>query len=103
MKAIQQNAELAVKSLLKETYHKFGGRPLEAVDYMDDGSPIKLRITIDGEKGVADFDFTGTGPEVYGKFTFLEHRREQRTHGKLPRQEAPMHRKPSFTRPSSMS
>ena len=32
---------------------------------MDDGSPIKLKITIDGEKGEAVFDFDGTGPEVY--------------------------------------
>jgi 5-oxoprolinase (ATP-hydrolysing) len=33
---------------------------------MDDGSPIKLKITIDESTGSADFDFTGTGPEVYG-------------------------------------
>jgi len=33
---------------------------------MDDGSPIKLKITIDAEKGEAVFDFDGTGPEVYG-------------------------------------
>jgi 5-oxoprolinase (ATP-hydrolysing) len=33
---------------------------------MDDGSPITLKITINGEDGTADFDFTGTGPEVYG-------------------------------------
>ncbi|KAJ9157698.1 5-oxoprolinase (ATP-hydrolyzing) [Pleurostoma richardsiae] len=66
MKAIQENAELAVRRLLKETYAKSGGQPLEAVDYMDDGSPIKLKITINGTDGTADFDFTGTGPEVYG-------------------------------------
>jgi 5-oxoprolinase (ATP-hydrolysing) len=33
---------------------------------MDDGSPIKLKITIDAENGEAVFDFDGTGPEVYG-------------------------------------
>ncbi|KAJ6438104.1 putative 5-oxoprolinase protein [Purpureocillium lavendulum] len=66
MKAIQNNAELAVRQLLKDTFEKSGGRPLEAVEFMDDGSPIKLKITIDSENGTADFDFSGTGPEVYG-------------------------------------
>ena len=33
---------------------------------MDDGTPIVLKITIDGDTGSAIFDFTGTGPEVYG-------------------------------------
>lgn len=33
---------------------------------MDDGTPIKLSITIDANSGSADFDFTGTGPEVWG-------------------------------------
>ena len=65
MRAIQENAEIAVRRLLKDTYKKFG-KVLEAVDYMDDGSPIKLKITIDESTGSADFDFTGTGPEVYG-------------------------------------
>ncbi|KJR89571.1 5-oxoprolinase (ATP-hydrolyzing) [Sporothrix schenckii 1099-18] len=66
MRAIQDNAEIAVRRLLKETFTRFGGRPMEATEFMDDGSPIKLKITIDGDAGTADFDFTGTGPEVYG-------------------------------------
>ncbi|KAK5119216.1 hypothetical protein LTR85_007830 [Meristemomyces frigidus] len=66
MKNIQDNAELSVKNLLKDVSKRFEGRDLSAVDYMDDGSPIKLKITIDAEKGEAVFDFTGTGPEVYG-------------------------------------
>lgn len=66
MYAIQSTAELAVRNLLKDLYKKFGGRPLEAIDYMDDGSPIQLKVTIDGESGSAVFDFEGTGPEVYG-------------------------------------
>ena len=66
MKAIQENAEIAVRRLLKDTYEK-SGSILEAVDYMDDGSPIKLKITIYQTTGSADFDFTGTGPEVYGQ------------------------------------
>jgi 5-oxoprolinase (ATP-hydrolysing) len=65
MRAIQENAEIAVRRLLKATYQK-SGKVLEATDYMDDGSPINLKITIDESTGSADFDFTGTGPEVYG-------------------------------------
>ena len=66
MHNIQDNAELSVKNLLKSVSKRFEGQDLSAVDYMDDGSPIKLKITIDAEKGGAVFDFTGTGPEVYG-------------------------------------
>ena len=33
---------------------------------MDDGSPIRLAVTIDSRDGSATFDFEGTGPEVYG-------------------------------------
>jgi 5-oxoprolinase (ATP-hydrolysing) len=33
---------------------------------MDDGSPIRLAIEINGETGDAVFDFTGTGPQVLG-------------------------------------
>ncbi|CAK7201348.1 hypothetical protein SEUCBS139899_004052 [Sporothrix eucalyptigena] len=66
MRAIQENAEIAVRRLLKETFVRFNGQPMEATEFMDDGSPIKLKITINGEAGTADFDFSGTGPEVYG-------------------------------------
>ncbi|KAJ3341068.1 hypothetical protein HDU93_005700 [Gonapodya sp. JEL0774] len=65
MAYIRQNAELAVRSLLMEVCSKHG-KVLEAEDYMDDGSPIKLTVTIDPESRSATFDFTGTGPEVYG-------------------------------------
>ncbi|RAK98456.1 5-oxoprolinase [Aspergillus ibericus CBS 121593] len=66
MYAIQATAETAVRNLLKDLYKRFGGQPLEAVDYMDDGTPIKLKVTINGSDGSAVFDFAGTGPEVYG-------------------------------------
>lgn len=33
---------------------------------MDDGSEIRLAVTIDKRDGSAIFDFAGTGPEVYG-------------------------------------
>ncbi|KJK91490.1 hypothetical protein H633G_04637 [Metarhizium anisopliae BRIP 53284] len=63
---IQRNAELCVRNLLKDIYKRFKGKNLEAVDYMDEGTPIRLKITIDPDKGSADFDFAGTGPQVYG-------------------------------------
>ena len=66
MRAIQSNAETSVNNLLKSISERFAGKELSAVDYMDDGSPIHLRISIDPHKGEAVFDFTGTGPEVYG-------------------------------------
>lgn len=68
MKNIQENAELSVRKLLRDVNRKFQGQQLSAIDYMDDGSPIQLKITIDAEKGEALFDFDGTGPEVYGSF-----------------------------------
>ena len=70
MISIQNNAELSVRNLLKDVSKRFEGQDLSAVDYMDDGSPIKLKIMIDAEKGEAVFDFAGTGPEVYGKSPF---------------------------------
>lgn len=63
---IRHNAESAVKNLLREVAESQRGRDLIAVDYMDDGTPIKLRVSIDEKEGTAIFDFEGTGPEVYG-------------------------------------
>jgi len=69
MRNIQDNAEQSVRNLLKQVSKRFEGQDLSAVDYMDDGSPIRLKISIDAEKGEAVFDFEGTGPEVYGEFS----------------------------------
>jgi len=33
---------------------------------MDDGTPIRLKVLVDGTDGTAHFDFTGTGPQVLG-------------------------------------
>ncbi|KAG9295775.1 hypothetical protein G9A89_009003 [Geosiphon pyriformis] len=66
MMYIRENAELSVRKLLKDVNRRMGGKNLKAVDYMDDGSPIQLEISIDGKNGTAVFDFHGTGPEVYG-------------------------------------
>ncbi|CAG8659549.1 10949_t:CDS:2, partial [Cetraspora pellucida] len=65
MMHIRKNAELSVRNLLKTISHRLGHNILKAVDYMDDGTPIELQITIDEKEGSAIFDFTGTGPEVY--------------------------------------
>lgn len=65
MYAIQETAELAVRNLLKGLYHRYEGRPLEATEFMDDGTPIRLKITIEPD-GSAVFDFHGTGPEIHG-------------------------------------
>ncbi|KAJ4306089.1 hypothetical protein N0V88_000885 [Collariella sp. IMI 366227] len=66
MLAIQKNAEFQVRSLLRTVHARFNGASLSAEDFMDDGTPIRLSITISPEKGEALFDFSGTGPEVYG-------------------------------------
>ncbi|EEY14611.1 5-oxoprolinase [Verticillium alfalfae VaMs.102] len=66
MFAIQANAEQAVRALLKTMHAAMPPGGLRATDYMDDGTPIALAITIDPATGDAVFDFTGTGPQVYG-------------------------------------
>ncbi len=66
MRAITFNAEMVVRDFFKKEYQKRGGKPLEAEDFFDDGTIVKLKITIDGNKGEAFFDFTGTGQETYG-------------------------------------
>ncbi|KAL1311549.1 hypothetical protein AAFC00_001669 [Neodothiora populina] len=72
MHSIQDNAEQSVRALLKQVSKRFEGQDLSAIDFMDDGSPIKLKVSIDSEKGEAVFDFTGTGPEVYGNINAPE-------------------------------
>ncbi|WVN85371.1 uncharacterized protein L203_100516 [Cryptococcus depauperatus CBS 7841] len=66
MEYIRNNAEQAVRKMLIEAADKAGTNVLRAVDYLDDGSPIALTITIDRSNGSAVFDFEGTGPELRG-------------------------------------
>ena len=70
MNHIQKNASECVRDMLKEialnTKQRTGNTILNAEEFMDDGSPIKLLITINENDGTAVFDFTGTGYEVYG-------------------------------------
>ncbi|GAA6038693.1 hypothetical protein JCM8097_002349 [Rhodosporidiobolus ruineniae] len=68
MRAIRNNAENAVRDFFKQTYDRFEGRPLHAIDYMDDGTPIEMTVTIDRETGNAKVDFTGTGPESWSNY-----------------------------------
>ncbi|KAK7959963.1 uncharacterized protein PG986_004817 [Apiospora aurea] len=63
MRMIQENAEVAVRNYLRGAYGRFGGRPLQARDYLDNGSMMQVAITID-ETGFATFDFTGTSCEM---------------------------------------
>jgi len=66
---IQRNAESAVRDMLRQfslecKLPEVG--TVEAEDCMDDGTPIRLAVTIDRAAGSAVFDFAGTGPEVLG-------------------------------------
>ena len=63
------NAEQSVREMLKklslsQSLHEVGS--ITATDLMDDGSLIKLQLTIDRRDGSAIFDFEGTDPEMYG-------------------------------------
>ena len=66
---IQRNAESSVRQMLKELSLQ---KKLPAIgtvlaeDLMDDGSTIRLALTINRDEGSAVFDFTGTDPEMYG-------------------------------------
>nr|GMD67937.1 5-oxoprolinase [Ipomoea batatas]GME05437.1 5-oxoprolinase [Ipomoea batatas] len=83
MNYVQANAEGAVREMLKSVAAKVSSESsefresgalvtIEEEDYMDDGSTIHLKLTIDPEKGEALFDFSGTSPEVYGNWNAPE-------------------------------
>ncbi|MDA0771615.1 MAG: hydantoinase B/oxoprolinase family protein [Cyanobacteria bacterium] len=61
MKEIQANAEEAVRSSLRASAKQSS---LEARDYLDDGSVIKLKVEINQKTGSAIFDFTGTAARL---------------------------------------
>lgn len=68
MKYIQENAEVAVREMLKKCAQSRRREndvaTLSAEDYMDDGSKIALQISIDHKEGTAVFDFGGTSSQV---------------------------------------
>lgn len=82
MTYVQLNAEGAVREMLKSVAARVSSQSakdgernsvtIEEEDYMDDGSIIHLKLTIDSEKGEAFFDFSGTSPEVYGNWNAPE-------------------------------
>lgn len=67
MTYIKDNAELAVRNLLRTVAARQTSPEaiLKRTEYMDDGSPIELKVTIDAETGSAVFDFSGTGEESF--------------------------------------
>lgn len=82
MNHVQANAEEAVREMLKSVAGRVSSESkrsgegdlvtIEEEDYMDDGSSIHLKLTIDSRKGEAFFDFSGTSPEVYGNWNAPE-------------------------------
>ncbi|OJD35379.1 5-oxoprolinase (atp-hydrolyzing) [Diplodia corticola] len=62
MRAIQQNAEVAVRRFLRQTRAQKGA-VLSAADQMDNGSEIRLTVSI-APDGAAAFDFAGTAAEM---------------------------------------
>ncbi|KAG0465154.1 hypothetical protein HPP92_019318 [Vanilla planifolia] len=68
---VQRNAEEAVREMLKSVAAKVEHKVfsvIEEEDFMDDGSVIHLKLSIDAKTGEATFDFEGTSPEVYGNW-----------------------------------
>ncbi|XP_078086332.1 5-oxoprolinase isoform X2 [Mustelus asterias] len=68
---IQNNAEIAVREMLREfarrcRWQTDGLLEVGSEDHMDDGTPIRLKVKINAAEGSAVFDFTGSGPEVFG-------------------------------------
>jgi 5-oxoprolinase (ATP-hydrolysing) len=83
MRHIRDNAEQAVRKMLRAAAERLGTSTFSATDHLDDGSPVRsfapclvaasdrraqiqLEIRINRETGSAVFDFAGTGPELRG-------------------------------------
>lgn len=67
MDGIQKNAELAVREWFRKIA-KDHPEPLTATDYLDDGTPMTVTISIDAETGGAVYDFSGSGPQIWGNY-----------------------------------
>ncbi|XP_020222765.1 5-oxoprolinase isoform X2 [Cajanus cajan] len=77
MNYVQVNAEAAVREMLKSFSHRISSESnklvtVEEEDYMDDGSVIHLKLSIDSNKGEAVLNFAGTSAEVYGNWNAPE-------------------------------
>lgn len=67
MNGIQKNAELAVREWFRKIA-KDHPEPFTATDYLDDGTPMSVTISIDAETGGAVYDFSGSGPQIWGNY-----------------------------------
>ncbi|KAF3768783.1 hypothetical protein M406DRAFT_250695 [Cryphonectria parasitica EP155] len=67
MDGIQRNAEFAVRDWFKRMARDHPG-PLTATDYLDDGTAMCVTITIDKNSGGAVYDFSGSGPQIWGNY-----------------------------------
>ncbi|QLG72283.1 hypothetical protein HG535_0C06380 [Zygotorulaspora mrakii] len=72
MKAIQDNASETIKKMLKQLTLHFGATSFSGEDYLDDGTTIKLNVSLNIEKEEYVFDFEGTSPQVYGNLNAPE-------------------------------
>ena len=69
MKHIQANAEEAVRNMVVKWSLAHGMAEVDtfgATDYLDDGSPIQVTVTINRKERIITLNFTGTGPEIWG-------------------------------------
>ncbi|KAH7310784.1 Hydantoinase B/oxoprolinase-domain-containing protein [Stachybotrys elegans] len=65
--SIQDNAEAAVRTFFRE-FAAAHPDPLEATDFLDDGTRMRVKITIDPATGSAIYDFAGSGPQMWGNY-----------------------------------
>ncbi|CDF87715.1 BN860_12794g1_1 [Zygosaccharomyces bailii CLIB 213] len=72
MTAIQENAAQTIKKMLQKLTEHFGETHFSGEDRMDDGTVIKLAVSLDIEKEEYVFDFEGTSPQVYGNLNAPE-------------------------------
>lgn len=62
--AYMRHLEAASSERVRRMFESMGVRRVQRVDHLDDGTPIAVKIHIEG--GEATLDFTGTGPVVPG-------------------------------------
>lgn len=78
MYAIQSNASDTVKKTLNKLSLQMNRGDIDSVcqfqshDFMDDGTKIYLKVTLDPRNDKYTFDFTGTTPQVYGNLNAPE-------------------------------
>ncbi len=68
MKHVQNNAEQAVRKVVRTLYEQHGSTPLTCTVPMDCGATIRVSITLDPTDNSATIDFTGTSPQQPNNF-----------------------------------